>query len=362
MSPSLRNAASRGAADARAFVESQGVPTSSPLADFGAGGTAEAAARRVLHALRVPPSLLAAAGRLRGEGSVERLRAPIARYAYWHGARECLDRETWRRLTQGTAILMYHAIGRADEPGSRFVVPARELERQLRRLRRLRRPIIGLAELVRYRQSGRLPPAGAVVVTFDDGFADNVELAAPLLRRFGVPATLFVVSDRVGAAADWDGAAELASRPLADWASLAELARAGIEIGTHTRTHPRLPELAAADVADEVAGARDVLSTGLGVDVRSFCYPYGRKTPAVVQIVAQTGFACACGIERGLNYPTTPLHELRRVPVDGEASMFRFALGLRFGDPDLLVHSFRRLRSVLRGTRPSHARPEAERP
>ncbi len=220
--------------------------------------------------------------------------------------------------------------------------------------------MIDLANLVRSRQAGKLPPAGAVVITFDDGFADNGELAAPLLRRFGTPAALFVVSDCVGGAADWDGAGELASRPLADWSTLAEMARDGIEIGAHTRTHPRLPELELGQAADEIGGAREVLSSRLRTEVRAFCYPYGRKTEDVVRIVKSSGFACACGIERGLNYPATPLHELRRVPVDGDASTLRFLLGVRFGDPDLLLRSFERLRGRPARTRPKDVRPEME--
>jgi peptidoglycan/xylan/chitin deacetylase (PgdA/CDA1 family) len=331
----LREVARRGAADARAYRATPSSLVSSPLGDFGAGGVAEASARRVLHALHVPPAVVARKGSAFGE-----------RYAYWHGARSTLDRESWRRLTRGTVILMYHAVGRPGEPASRFVVPARRFEQQLRRLRRMRRPVLGLAELVRYRQAGRLPPAGAVVITLDDGFADNGDLAVPLLRRFGLPATLFAVADRVGGRADWDGAGELAARPLLDWPALAELQRDGIEIGAHSRTHPRLPELDYEEAVREIAGSRDALSDRLGVPVSSFCYPYGRKTVEVVDLVARAGFDCACGIDRGLNYPNTPLHELRRSPVDGNASILRFALGVRFGDPDVLVRLLGRLHSA----------------
>jgi len=356
----LREMARRGATDARALLETSAPPPGSALADFGAGGAIEAATRRVLHWLRVPPSVVAAAAHLSGEPRARRLRAPIGRYAYWHGARAGLDRQTWRRLSQGTAILMYHAIGAPGEGGTRLVVPARQLRRQLLLLRWSRRPVIGLADLVRSRQAGKLPPAGAVVITFDDGFADTGELAAPLLRRFGTPATLFVVTDRVGGAADWDGAGELASRPLADWSTLAEMARDGIEIGAHTRTHPRLPELEPGRGADEIAGAREVLSSRLGTEVRAFCYPYGRKTRDVVRIVEDSGFACACGVERGLNYSATPLHELRRVPVDGDASTLRFLLGVRFGDPDLLARLFGRLRGRRAHARARGVRPEVD--
>jgi peptidoglycan/xylan/chitin deacetylase (PgdA/CDA1 family) len=347
----LREAARRGAADARAYLSTPSVLASSPLGDFGAGGVADATARRVLHALRVPPVLLAGSSRLL-----------VERYAYWHGARGTLDRGAWRRLTQGTAILMYHAVGPPGEQASRFVVPAWRFEQQLRVLRRMRRPVLGLAELVRYRQAGRLPPAGAVVITLDDGFTDNGDLAAPLLRRFGLPATLFAVSERVGRTADWDGARELTARPLLDWSALAALLHDGIEVGAHSRTHARLPELEHKEAAEEIAGSRDALSGRLGVPVRSFCYPYGRKTAAIVELVAGAGFDCACGIDRGLNYPNTPVHELRRTPVDGDASMFHFVLGVRFGDPDLLARLLGRLRASL-GARVRRAptRPRAER-
>ena len=80
----------------------------------------------------------------------------------------------------------------------------------------------------------------------------------------------------------------------------------------------------------------------------------------MVEIVARAGFDCACGIERGLNYPGTPIHELRRVPVDGNASMLRFVLGVHFGDPDLLEHWLRRLRFLFRRPRPAGLTREAD--
>jgi peptidoglycan/xylan/chitin deacetylase (PgdA/CDA1 family) len=359
----LREATSRGAADAHAYLAMSppGLPNSR-LGDFGDGGVGEAAARRILHALRVPPAVVARSAALLGQAHAPRCRALNERYAYWHGARGPLDRVTWRKLTQGTAILMYHAVGRPDEPATRFVIPARRFGRQLGWLKRTRRPVLSLTELACYRQAGQLPPPGAVVITLDDGFADNGHLAAPQLRRFHFPATLFAVSDRVGRAADWDGAGELAGRPLMDWPSLAELTREGIEIGAHSRTHPRLPELEPTNATEEIVGSRDELSRRLDVPVRSFCYPYGRKTSEVVESVAEAGFDSACGVERGLNYPSTPLHELRRTPVDGDASMFRFALGIQFGDPDLLARLLGRLRDTLYArARPARNRPEAER-
>jgi peptidoglycan/xylan/chitin deacetylase (PgdA/CDA1 family) len=356
----LRGAVAQGRADALTLLAQPARVEDLPLGDFGAGGAEEAALRQVLHALRVPPAVVGkVAERWRGSKAA-RMHAVAARYAYWHAARQCLNRETWKRLTHGTAILMYHAFGAPPEPASRFVLPQRSFRRQLQAIKR--RPVLSLGELARARVAGRLAPAGAVVITIDDAFADCHGLAAPLLRRFGAPATVFAISDRVGRQADWDGAGELAGRRLLDWQGLAELGRDGLEIGAHTQTHPRLPELPADEASAEIAGSREALSTRLGVDVDSFCYPYGRLNEDVVAAVERAGFACACGIERGLNYPNTPLHRLRRVPIDGDASMLRFAVGVRFGDPDLLARLFERLRATLARLTQPRTRGDAVRP
>jgi polysaccharide deacetylase len=322
-----------------------------PLADFGLGGADEAAFRRVLHTLRVPPGLLRASCRLAGGAHARRAREVSERYAYWHGARRRLETTTWRWLTRGTAVLMYHAFGEADEPASRFVLPAGRFERQLRRLTRRRTPVIALEALVSARQEGRPVPAGAAVITIDDGYADNRALALPLLRRFGFPATVFAVSARTGGVADWDGAGELSGRRLLDWSGLRALQDGRVAVGAHTRTHRRLPELDEPALAEEVEGSRAELAGQLGGPIRSFSYPYGRVSENAVAAVDRAGFDCACGIERGLNYPGTPLLELRRVPVDGNASMLRFALGLRFGDPDILTRAFGHLKAIVVGRR-----------
>lgn len=350
--PELRSsAAQRGAVDAQAFLERPDALHGTQLADFGLGGAGEAAFRRVLHALHIPPGLLRASCRLFGETRARRAGEVAERYAYWHGARGRLEPETWRRLTRGTAILMYHAFGGQDEAASGFIIPARRFEIHLRRLARWRRPVLHVEELAADRRSGQLTPAGAVVITMDDGYADNRELAVPLLRRFGFPATVFAVSDRIGGAADWDGAGELTGRRLLDWDGLRALQENRVAVGAHTRTHPRLPELDERELADEVRGSRTGLSEQLGSPINSFAYPYGRVSRESVEAVARAGFACACGIERGLNYPGTPLLELRRVPVDGDGSMLRFALGVRFGDPDLVARAFGHLRAMVFGRR-----------
>ena len=345
----LRDARRRGSEDARTWLERPAALDRTPFGSFGAGGAGEAAVRRALHALRVPPLLFAVTARILRGQKAERALAASERYAYWRGARRELDPETWRRLTRGTSILMYHAVGHRGEPASRFILPAKRFERQMRWLARRGLPVLALDDLIGDRREGRLPPAGAVVITFDDGYADALEVAAPILRHFGFPATAFAVSGCVGRTADWQGTGGLSGRRLLDWEGLAALVRSGLTIGAHSRTHPRLPELEEEQASAEVAGSRADLERGLDTPVRSFAYPFGQTSPQTVAAVERAGFAGACGILRGLNDPATPRLELRRAPVDGDASMLRFALAVRFGDPDLFARPFNRLRSAIPG-------------
>jgi hypothetical protein len=266
-----------------------------PLADFGMGGSREAALRRSLHALHVRPVLIGAASAVAGRRRQQRARAFAERFAYWHRARTVLDRDSWDRLVHGPAILAYHAFGRPGEPAGRFIIPSRLFERQMAWLVRRGRPVIPLEEFVACRRDNRLPAAGSVVITLDDDYEDTASVAAPILKRQGLPATVFVVSSRVGATTDWDGRGELAGRPLLTWEALAKLRSDGISVGAHTSTHPILTELPAERV------------------------------------------------EKKLNGPGTPVVRLRRALIDGDASMLRFSLAVRFGDPDVILRPLRRL-------------------
>jgi peptidoglycan/xylan/chitin deacetylase (PgdA/CDA1 family) len=271
----------------------------------------------------------------------------LARACYWRGVRKSRPgAEAWRALTGGTPILMYHAIGRDGERASRYVVPAKRFAAQMGWLSRRGYTVVGLGAYARLRAAHELVPGRTLVLTFDDGYADNAELAAPVLERLGFSATVFVVSARVGGEHDWaderHAGTELAGRPLASWDQLARLRDAGIEIGAHTRTHPSLCDVDAERAADEIAGSRRDLEQRLGTPVTTFAYPYGEHDDEVVTMVESAGFAAACTVRPGLNRARTPLLRLRRAEVRGSESLVRFALAVRLGDPEAFVSRKRR--------------------
>jgi peptidoglycan/xylan/chitin deacetylase (PgdA/CDA1 family) len=329
------------AEDVAAWRESPARLAALPLGAFDEAPVLEVAARRLLIALRVPVTVVSALAAL----SRRRSAASLAQsYRYWRGVRRALrDDDAWRRLTQGTTILMYHALAAEGEAASRFVLPRRSFERQLRWLIR-RRPVLGLADLVAHRREHRLPPSGAVVLTFDDGFLDNATVAAPALAALGIPATFFIVTGRMGGRTAWNVPDELAGRRVMSWHDAAGLRDAGFELGAHTRTHPNLTRLDLASLDSELSGARSDVERELNVDAETFAYPYGAWNRTAAEGAKRAGFACACTIQPGRNGPRTPLHELRRTEIAGTDSFVRFVCGVMFGDARIVPELVRRLR------------------
>ncbi|MGQ0539525.1 MAG: polysaccharide deacetylase family protein [Gemmatimonadaceae bacterium] len=189
------------------------------------------------------------------------------------------------------AILTYHSI---DDSGSPISIDAAVFRRQMEFLARGRPRVVPLADIVALDAS-----ADAVALTFDDGFANFAAAALPLLVDCGFPATVFVVTDHVGALNDWSGAASgagIPSLPLMSWDALGALAVRGIEVGAHTRRHPYLTSVSAAAVADEVEGAALRITAELGRRPTSFAYPYGDLDDIVVA-AARRCYERACSTE-----------------------------------------------------------------
>jgi peptidoglycan/xylan/chitin deacetylase (PgdA/CDA1 family) len=139
-------------------------------------------------------------------------------------------------------------------------------------------------------------PAGCVVLTFDDGYANLLEWAEPVLTKHGFTATVFVVSDYIGRTNAWETPPRgFGSRDLLGWDQLGTLAEAGWEIGGHTRTHPDLCALSVSDaqLEDEIAGSGDAVAERLGRNVTSFAYPYGRFDERAERIVTRV-YSAGC--------------------------------------------------------------------
>jgi peptidoglycan/xylan/chitin deacetylase (PgdA/CDA1 family) len=150
-----------------------------------------------------------------------------------------------------------------------------------------------------------------VVITFDDGFVDNLENGLPILRRFGFGATCFAVSPGVGQCREWcDG-------PLMDPNQLRAWRSAGMEVGAHSRTHPYLTGCSEAELRYEVEGSRADLEQILGEPVTQFAYPYGDCDARVADAVRTAGYQGAVTTRSARVRPGEDPFLLPRVNVNG---------------------------------------------
>jgi peptidoglycan/xylan/chitin deacetylase (PgdA/CDA1 family) len=188
------------------------------------------------------------------------------------------------------AVLMYHSVspsGEAD-PHRIRVHPAR-LDRHLTLLRRLGLRGVSLSEVLDAQRSGET--AGLVGLTFDDGYADFVEHAMPVLARHGMSATVYVVAGRLAGHNTWDSGPQL---DLVDAEQVRAIAAAGHEVGSHTLTHARLPGASPATLAREVSDSKHVLEDVLQSQVAGFCYPWGDFDAAAADAARAAGYDHAC--------------------------------------------------------------------
>jgi glycosyltransferase involved in cell wall biosynthesis len=287
--------------------------------------------RRLLLALRVPPALLASLGTaIPGAAAKQVWFGFVNRYVFWRGARAGMSRRRWRQSTRGVPVLMYHAFS-ADEEGDRFVVSGRSFGRQLRLLRLLGYRVLRFEELARLLRTGEVPPTRSVVLTIDDGYADNLTVAAPLLSRYRVPATLFVISQRLGGENDLGGEGAATTRPMLSADELRRLHGKWVTIGAHTRNHPALPAIDAEARVDEIEGSRADLAELLGEPIASFAYPFGKHDRATVATVAEAGYEGAGTVEiRPARLGDDPLR-IPRIEVRGGDGLATFLRKLWLG-------------------------------
>ncbi len=185
------------------------------------------------------------------------------------------------------AILTYHSI---DDSGSVISLSRAAFARHVRWL------ASGAVEVVSLDALLKLPDdAEALAITFDDGFQNFEDEAAPLLLDHGLPVTVFVVTDRAGRNNAWNSSPQrgIPTLPLLGWPALARLAAAGVTLGSHSRTHCDLAQATRAVLMSEIQGSAERLRMETGIAPRHFAYPYGSNNRVVVEEVA-VSFQLAC--------------------------------------------------------------------
>jgi peptidoglycan/xylan/chitin deacetylase (PgdA/CDA1 family) len=219
-------------------------------------------------------------------------------------------------------ILSYHHLGaREESSGHRRLWISRErFEEQIAHLSRSGYRCVTLRDAAVHLRERRALRR-TVVLTFDDGYESFFEIAFPILLAYRFSATVFAVTGEVGGTSRWDRGSKT---KLMDWPQLRELGQAGVEVASHTASHPRLTRLPAAAAKKEMEDSRDALEQRLGFAATTLAYPYGDWNDLVARWAEEARYRAACTIVRGNLHRPQGIYRLKRVPVDEFTGLERF--------------------------------------
>ena len=216
-------------------------------------------------------------------------------------------------------ILMYHYVS-DPPPGSDSlrwslsVTPA-NLDAQMNYLKQAGYQAITLYDLYEGLTQGRPLPDRPIILTFDDGYVDAFTFAMPILRKYGLVGTFFVLTgpaDRLGAGG------------YLNWAQVRAMSEAGMDMELHSREHVDLRNRSNEYLVHQIAGGKQSLEAYTGKPVRWFAYPSGQYDAAVVRMLQSAGFLGSVTTLPGQTHTAAGLFDLRRVRIFGSDTLESF--------------------------------------
>jgi peptidoglycan/xylan/chitin deacetylase (PgdA/CDA1 family) len=213
-------------------------------------------------------------------------------------------------------ILLYHQIAPMPMKGMPYpglLVHPDRFRSQMYWLKRLGYQGLSLREAVPYIKG--VKTGKVVAITFDDGFLNVLENAAPVLAECGFTATNYFVANQIGGSNVWDQPLGVPPTPLMSVAQLRQWAALGHEVGAHTLDHVHLNKTADSEARRQISGSKAILQDMLGAEVASFCFPYGENSPIHRQMAKEAGFENATTTVRGRATATDDPFGLPRISI-----------------------------------------------
>jgi peptidoglycan/xylan/chitin deacetylase (PgdA/CDA1 family) len=212
-------------------------------------------------------------------------------------------------------ILMYHSV---DSSGSQVSVSETKFIQQMKLLIKSGNTVVPLGLIKKWMKGHEELPPGAVALTFDDGFENNLAVFR-FLNKHRLPVTVFLVAEFLGKNNDWRHSS-LDAAKIMNLRQARSLAASFVEIGSHTLTHKNLSTLNYRDAFREIAGSRKLLQKSLKLPIPSFCYPFGKFTKEVKSIVLKAGYTLAVSVKPGHVEKNSDPFSLPRIPVSERTS------------------------------------------
>ena len=240
------------------------------------------------------------------------------------------------RSAPGVPVLNYHQV--EEKNGNPLTLWPDQFETQMSYLADEGYTTITIDEMMDALENGTPLPDKPVIITFDDGYADNYEYAYPILKKYGFKATIFLIYDFTNAYPNY-----------LTWDQINEMKESGlIRFESHTMTHANLAELTSTDeLRHEIADSHDLLSDKLGYDMHYIAYPGGRVNAEIEEITRAAGYRGGFTVHYGLSTPEEGRYQMDRIPIfsANTHTLTRFKLRLAFAP---LIAPLEDLRLALR--------------
>ncbi len=208
----------------------------------------------------------------------------------------------WARSQYVVPIIMYHRIDDKASLSCLSVCPE-SFERQMRFLKERDYNVVRLEEIPDLIRNKKVPRK-TIAITFDDGYENNYTCAYPVLKKLGLPATIFIVPALIGR----DG--------YLTWDQVIEMSESSVvSIGNHTMTHAYLPDLAEQKLEMEISDSKRAIESHIRKKIFSFSYPTGGFNDYVRNKVEKTGYAIAVATNPGKDYPKHDLFAMKRLRI-----------------------------------------------
>ena len=219
-------------------------------------------------------------------------------------------------------ILMYHHIALpppdADPVRRDLSLPPEAFEEQLQYLVKQGYTSITLSDLIHHLARGAPLPPKPVILTFDDGYRDAYTEAFPLLQKYGMTGTFFLITGFID-----QGRPEYLS-----WAQVKEMHRAGMQFGSHTYTHPDLRGKPVEYLIWQILGSKEAIELRIQEPVRFFSYPSGKYDQLTEKVLRSAHFWGAVTVHQGTEQSSEHPFELQRIRIRGNETLASFAAKL----------------------------------
>jgi peptidoglycan/xylan/chitin deacetylase (PgdA/CDA1 family) len=227
-------------------------------------------------------------------------------------------------------VFEYHRVCSEQEfARSPWIVAARTFRSHLRYLKSRNCYTPGILDILYPGPATPRRPGRPILLTFDDGYADTLDVALPIMREFGFSAIVSVLATFDHLHNWWDDEEEILHADLLRPEQVLKLSAAGVEVASHTLTHPHLPRISPDELRHELTRSKQALEELLGKEVPVFTYPYGETNALVKSAAREAGYRCALAAYTGPICLRDDPFEIRRILVSENAGPLFLESALR---------------------------------